>query len=85
MLGGALGLAVLASLAAARTDGLLASGTATAAALSGGYQVAFVSGAAFAAAAALLGAILLRTGQPGAAYGGGAAPQGGTDGELVQK
>jgi EmrB/QacA subfamily drug resistance transporter len=85
MLGGALGLAVLASLAAARTDGLLASGTATAAALSGGYQVAFLSGAAFAAAAALLGAILLRAGQPGAAYGGRAAPQGGTDGPLVQK
>jgi hypothetical protein len=63
MMGGALGLAVLASLAAARTDGLLASGTDRLAALNGGYPVAFVIGAVFAAAASLLGAALLRAGQ----------------------
>ena len=39
--GGALGLAVLATLAASRTKALLASGHSTAAALTGGYQLAF--------------------------------------------
>ncbi|RJF96542.1 DHA2 family efflux MFS transporter permease subunit [Noviherbaspirillum cavernae] len=58
MMGGALGLAVLASLAAARTEGLLAAGTAPAVALNGGYQIAFAVGAVFAAAAALLGILL---------------------------
>ena len=62
MMGGALGLAVLASLAAARTDNLLASGAGSLVALNGGYHVAFAIGAIFAAAAALLGAVLLRTG-----------------------
>jgi len=54
MMGGALGLAVLASLAAARSEYLLASGFATPAALTGGYQWAFAVGAAFALVAALL-------------------------------
>jgi EmrB/QacA subfamily drug resistance transporter len=62
MMGGALGLAVLASLAAARTDGLLASGESALAALNGGYHLAFGVGAVFAAAAALLSAMLLRAG-----------------------
>ena len=61
MMGGALGLAVLASLAASRTDSLLASGDDALAALNGGYQAAFLVGAIFAAAAAVLGAVLLRT------------------------
>ncbi len=60
MMGGSLGLAVLASLAAARTDGLLASGAGSLVALNGGYHVAFAIGAVFAAAAALLSAVLLR-------------------------
>jgi hypothetical protein len=60
MMGGALGLAILASLAAARTDDLTASGDGPLAALSGGYHVAFVAGAAFALAAALVGAVFLR-------------------------
>jgi len=60
MMGGALGLAVLASLAAARTDELLASAVSAPAALNGGYHVAFALGAVFAAAAALLSALLLR-------------------------
>ncbi|HEY3259659.1 MAG TPA: MFS transporter [Pseudonocardiaceae bacterium] len=67
MLGGALGLAILASLAASRTDGLLASGAGTVVALNSGYHVAFLVGAAFAAAGALLGAALLRTRTPAAA------------------
>jgi EmrB/QacA subfamily drug resistance transporter len=58
MMGGALGLAVLASLAASRTDALLASGRSQAAALTGGYHLAFLVGAIFAAAAAGLGALL---------------------------
>jgi MFS family permease len=60
MMGGALGLAVLASLAAARTQALQRAGVEAVAALNGGYQLAFGAGAAFAAVAALLGAALLR-------------------------
>jgi EmrB/QacA subfamily drug resistance transporter len=62
MMGGALGLAVLASLALARTQSLLAAAAALPAALTGGYHAAFAAGAAFAAVAALLSAVLLRAG-----------------------
>jgi EmrB/QacA subfamily drug resistance transporter len=65
MMGGALGLAVLASLAASRTDSLRASGRGTLDALTGGYHAAFVVGALFAAAAAIVGGTLLRA-HPGA-------------------
>ncbi len=61
MMGGALGLAILASLAASRTDSLRASGDGALVALNGGYHVAFLVGAAFAVAAAALGGVLLRT------------------------
>lgn len=61
MMGGALGLAILASVAAARTDNLLASGESDVGALNGGYQLAFLAGAVFAAAAGAL-AGLLRSG-----------------------
>ncbi|MGE5105490.1 MAG: MFS transporter, partial [Betaproteobacteria bacterium] len=61
MMGGSLGLAVLASLAAARTDDLLDAGAAHALALNDGYRLAFAGGAVFALGAALLGALLLRT------------------------
>ena len=60
MMGGALGLAVLASLAAARTETLQAAGAAQAVALNGGYRLAFAVGALFALAAAGLGAWLMR-------------------------
>lgn len=60
MMGGALGLAILASLAASRTDTLLGSGDGPLAALNGGYHVAFLVGALFAGAAAVLGTMLLR-------------------------
>ena len=70
MMGGSLGLAVLASLADARRDALLAAGASAPVALSGGYGTAFVVGAVFAAAAALIGAGLLRVRTPSA--GGGA-------------
>ena len=68
MMGGALGLAVLASLAAARTDDLLAGGASAVVALTGGYRAAFVVGAVFAATAALLGAVLVRTRQQAPAF-----------------
>jgi hypothetical protein len=58
VMGGGLGLAALASLAASRTDALLADGESQTAALTGGYHVAFLVGAMFAAAAAALGALL---------------------------
>jgi MFS family permease len=60
MMGGALGLAVLASAATARTTHLVAAGHGTATALTGGYHLAFAIGAVFAVAAAVLGAALLR-------------------------
>ncbi len=62
MMGGALGLAVLASLAASRTDTLLADGESQVAALTGGYHAAFLVGALFAASAAAIGGLLLRKG-----------------------
>jgi MFS family permease len=68
MMGGALGLAVLASLAASRTDALAAAGSGRLEALAGGYHVAFVVGAAFAAAAAVIGAVLLRDRAPADAH-----------------
>jgi predicted MFS family arabinose efflux permease len=60
MLGGPLGLAVLASLAASRSQALLAAGRTQTFALASGYQSAFLAGACFAALAALIGATLLR-------------------------
>jgi EmrB/QacA subfamily drug resistance transporter len=66
MMGGALGLAVLASLAAAQTASLGAAGAGAAAALNGGYRLAFALGAGFAAVAALLAGLLLRVHLQGA-------------------
>jgi predicted MFS family arabinose efflux permease len=63
MMGGALGLAVLASLAASRSDTLIASGDAQLVGVNGGYHVAFLVGACFVAASAV-GAALLRTTAP---------------------
>ncbi|MDQ3763883.1 MAG: DHA2 family efflux MFS transporter permease subunit [Actinomycetota bacterium] len=60
MMGGALGLAVLASVANARTSGLTAAGLDLPAALTGGYHAAFLAAAVFAAMAAAVGTVLLR-------------------------
>jgi len=60
MMGGALGLAVLTSVAASHTSDLRASGEAHLEALVGGYHVAFLLGAVFAFAAAAIGATVLR-------------------------
>lgn len=60
-IGGALGLAVLASLAAARTDSVAGSGgEAAASALNSGFRLAFVISAALALVTALLAAVLIR-------------------------
>jgi EmrB/QacA subfamily drug resistance transporter len=70
MMGGALGLAVLASAAAARTHDLAAGGASAAAALTGGYHLAFVIGAIFAVGAAGIGAAFLRNATaPAGAHG----------------
>jgi EmrB/QacA subfamily drug resistance transporter len=61
MMGGALGLAVLASLAASHSDSLLASGDNALVALNGGYHAAFLVAAVFAVAAAVVSAVFLRT------------------------
>jgi EmrB/QacA subfamily drug resistance transporter len=85
MMGGALGLAVLASLAAARTDTLLDSGDGQLSALTGGYHAAFIVGAIFAAAAAAIGGVFIRVSMAAPAHDadegvGAPAPAHGTDG-----
>jgi EmrB/QacA subfamily drug resistance transporter len=73
MMGGALGLAVLASIAGARTQRLEDGGAGHLAALTGGYHGAFLVGAIFAAGAAALGAGILRARH--AEHGCGDCPQ----------
>jgi EmrB/QacA subfamily drug resistance transporter len=58
--GGAIGLAVLATLATSRTDGLLADGESTAGALTSGYHLALLIGAACVATAIAVGLTVLR-------------------------
>jgi EmrB/QacA subfamily drug resistance transporter len=67
MMGGALGLAILASIAASRTSTLTASGEGNLAALTGGYHAAFLGGAIFAITALAVGVGLLRVRMPGGA------------------
>jgi EmrB/QacA subfamily drug resistance transporter len=62
--GGAIGLAVLATLSTTRTDSLLSSGDSAASALTGGYHLAFLIGAVLVAAAIGVALTVL---QPGAA------------------
>ena len=58
--GGAIGLAGLATLATDRSDGLLADGESAASALTSGYQLAYVVGAALVAAALAVALTVLR-------------------------
>ena len=69
MMGGALGLAVLASVAARHTQDLRAAGDGSLVALNGGYHVAFLIGAVFTLAAAAIAAAVLRAGVPAAEHG----------------
>jgi EmrB/QacA subfamily drug resistance transporter len=59
-IGGALGIAILATVSTTRTDNLLASGTEQAAALTGGFSIAFWVAAAFAVASLVATIALLR-------------------------
>jgi MFS family permease len=63
-IGGALGLAVLSTVAANHTKGLLADDHGVASSLIGGYQVAFLAGAATIAAGIVLAFALLRPRDP---------------------
>jgi len=58
--GGALGLAVLATLSASHTESLAAKGESAAAALTGGYHLAFYIGAGLVAAAMAVALVVLR-------------------------
>jgi len=75
MMGGALGLAVLASLASSRTDSLASDGEEALAALNGGFHAAFLLGAVFLTAAIVVGAALLRAAPAGAGAEAPAAPE----------
>ena len=61
--GGALGLSVLASLSASRTNGLLAASAAAPAALTSGYQLAFLIGAGLVVVALTIAGTVLRRGE----------------------
>ena len=69
MMGGAVGLAVLVSLAASRTDSLEAAGNSAVSALNGGYHLAFALAAVFALAAAGVAFALIRAAMPAMAHG----------------
>ena len=72
--GAALGLAVLATLSASRTQTLLADGTAPALALTDGYHLAFWIGAALVAVSIVVALTVIRPPAPtGRAVGGGGA------------
>jgi EmrB/QacA subfamily drug resistance transporter len=68
MMGGALGLAVLASAAASRTASLSSSGHGAIASLNGGYHLAFIIGAAFAVLAGVIAAAFIRESAPSGAH-----------------
>jgi EmrB/QacA subfamily drug resistance transporter len=68
--GGAIGLALLATLSTERTKTLLEDGESTAAALTGGFHLAYLIGAALAVVAIVAGVTVLRDEAPGAAMAG---------------
>ena len=67
--GGAIGLAVLATLATERTDSLLATGAAHSAALNSGYHLAYLIGAVLVGLAACIAVFVLRAEAPEEARG----------------
>jgi EmrB/QacA subfamily drug resistance transporter len=70
-IGMALGVAVLSTVAAARTDRLLAAGASQAEALTGGYRLAFALGAGLLAAAFVVAFVVLAGGRPAGGSGAG--------------
>jgi EmrB/QacA subfamily drug resistance transporter len=66
--GGALGLAILATLSSSRTDHLLAHGSSQAAALTGGYHVAFWIAAALIVACIVVGIVVVEPTEQAAAH-----------------
>jgi EmrB/QacA subfamily drug resistance transporter len=77
--GGAIGLAVLATLAADRTEGLLADGESAISALNSGFHIAYLIGAALVAVAFVVAVTVLRDPSPEAmAAAHGEAPDGET-------
>jgi MFS family permease len=68
--GGALGLAILATLSSSRTDHLVARGTSHAAALTGGYHVAFWIAAGLVVACMLVGLLVVEAPEKAAAAHG---------------
>jgi hypothetical protein len=62
--GGAIGLAVLATLATERTDNLVADGEPAAAALNSGYHLAYLTGAGLVLVAIAVAVSVLRVGVP---------------------
>ncbi len=73
--GGAVGLAVLATFAAERTDSLKAHGAAAAAALNSGYHLAYLIGSGLVAAAIVIAIAVLRPSAPAVAEAQPAADQ----------
>lgn len=63
MMGGALGLAILVSIAASHTTGERARGVSQIEAMNGGYHIAFIVGSLFTLVAVLLGVFVLREGE----------------------
>ena len=70
-MGGAIGLAVLATFATERTEALLADGESAAAALNSGYHLAYLIGAGLVLVAIAIAVSVLRVRQPEAAAGTG--------------
>jgi EmrB/QacA subfamily drug resistance transporter len=67
--GGAIGLAILATLATGRTDDLLAEGVSNDAALNSGFHLAYLVGAGLVAIALAIAIVVLREVDPAAAHG----------------
>jgi len=76
MFGGALGLAILASAAASRTESLTSAGDGALSALNGGYHLAFLIGAGFAVLAGVVAAVLIQADAPALAHGHEPVPAG---------
>jgi len=80
--GGAIGLAVLATLASERTDGLLADGVSHDSALNSGFHLAYLVGAGLVAIALAIAIVVLRE-APMPAHGEADAAQGTGEGEPI--